>query len=101
MRPAISFCNFAESILRSFSNGCEKATWSPDWIVGSNALSGLLLADRDASQETLHVPEPHRSRWLTPVDENQSVVLMLVEPGSRLMGAAALLDRPNSVENVG
>src|SRR5262252_6978557 len=94
-------CWRAESMVRSFSSGCEKATWNPDCTAGSKLFSRLLLVVRAASHDALHVPFPHGTRWRTPVDENQSRVLTLLLPSKKLLGAASTLDRPNSVENVG
>ncbi len=62
----------AASIRRSFSSGCEKATWMPDCTLGSKLLMGLFVEVRAASHDTLHVPPPNGSRWRTPVDEKRS-----------------------------
>src|SRR5262249_6145704 len=94
-------CWLAESIVRSFSSGCENATRNPDCTVGSKLFRKLLLVVRDASHDTLHVPFPHGTRWRTPVDENQSRLSTLLVPSRKLVGAASTLDRPNSVEKVG
>src|SRR5687768_4490928 len=91
----------AASIRRSFNNGCENANWMPDCRLGSKLLIGLLLAVREVSHETLQVPAPHRSRWRTPVDENQSLTSMPRSPRREFDGGVTLLERPRTVENTG
>jgi hypothetical protein len=44
------------------SSGCENASCTPDWTIGSKLLIGLLLVVLAASHEMLHVPDPHGSR---------------------------------------
>src|SRR2546427_4174015 len=95
------YCCRAASILRSLSNGCEKATWMPDCRLGSKLLIGLLVVVRDVSHETLHVPEPHGRRCRTPVDENQSLTSTPRSPRRKFDGGVTLLERPMVVENTG
>ncbi len=85
-RFAIRYCCRATSIFRSRISGCENATSSPDWRLGSKLFSGLLLVVRAASHETLHVPLPHGTCWRTPVVENQSRVSTPLLPSSELIG---------------
>src|SRR5262249_58945583 len=100
-RLAMRNCWRAESMVRSFSSGCEKATWKPDCTLGSKLLSRLLLVVLDASHDTLQVPFPHGMRWRTPVDWNQSRVSTPESPTRKLVGAATALDRPKRDENCG
>src|SRR2546428_9970916 len=95
------YCCRAASILRSFSSGCENATWTPDCRLGSKLLIGLLVVVRDVSHETLQVPAPQGSRCLTPVYENQSLTSTPRSPSRKLEGGVTLLDRPRVVENTG
>src|SRR5688500_11603674 len=88
---------------RSFSSGCENATWNPDCRLGAKLLIGLFVVERAASQERLHVPVPHgsRSRWRTPVDVNQSSTSRLLSPDSTFEAGVEMLERPSVVENCG
>src|SRR5688572_24676926 len=95
------YCCRAASIFRSFRRGCENASCTPDWRLGSNVLSGLVVVVLEVSQEALHVPEPHRSRCRTPVDENQSLTSTPRSPNRELDGGVTLLERPSTVENTG
>src|SRR5689334_17269884 len=95
------YCWRAASILRSFSKGCENASWMPDCRLGSKLLIGLLLVVRDVSHDALQVPEPHRRRCRTPVDENKSLTSTPLSPRSRFDGGVVLVDRPTVEENTG
>src|SRR5438034_10458311 len=95
------YCCRAASILRSFSSGCENATWTPDCRLGSKLLIGLLVVVRDVSHETLQVPAPHGSRCRTPVDENQSFVSIRRSPSRKFDGSVAVLERPTIVDSTG
>src|SRR5437867_289218 len=86
---------------RSFSSGCENASWTPACRLGSKLLIGLFVAVRDVSHETLQVPELQGRRWRTPVDENQSSTSTPRSPRSRFDGGVTVLDRPSVVENTG
>src|SRR5262245_40528096 len=91
----------AGSMRRSLSSGCENATWTPDCSEGSKLLIGLFVVVRDVSHETLQVPEPHGSRCLTPVDENQSLTSTPRSPSRKFEGGVTLLERPRTVESTG
>src|SRR5262245_2784709 len=95
------YCSRAASILRSLNSGCENASWKPDCRLGSKLVIGLLVAVRALSQDTLHVPEPHGRRCLTPVDENQSSTFTPRLPSKRFEGGVTVLERPSVVENTG
>src|ERR1700741_1786629 len=91
-RLAIVYWYRAESILRSFSSGCENATWNPDSSAGSKLVRGLVGGVRAVSHDRLHVPEPHGSRWRTPVDENKSSSSPPRSPSSELYGGVTVLE---------
>src|SRR5437867_1966030 len=91
----------AASILRSLSSGCENAIWTPDCSAGSKLVIGLFVVVREVSHHTLHVPAPHGSRCLTPVEENQSLTSTPLSPSRKFEGGVTLLDRPSVVENIG
>src|SRR5215216_3538715 len=97
----MTYCCRAASIVRSLSSGCEKAICNPDCSVGSKLLIGLLVAVRDVSHETLHVPAPHGRRCRTPVDENRSLTSTPRSPSRKFVGGVTLLERPSIVENTG
>ena len=70
-------------------------------MLGSKLKSGLLLVVRAASHDTLQVPDPHGTRWRTPVDENQSRVITPPLPRSKFDAGVLTLDRPSVDENTG
>src|SRR5712671_7727066 len=73
----------------------------PDCRFGSKLLNGLFVVVLAVSQEALHVPPPHGTRCLTPVDENQSFTSTAESPTREFVGGVTLRDRPSVVEKTG
>ena len=62
---------------------------------------GLFVVVREVSHDTLHVPAPHGSRWVTPVDEKRSLTSTPRSPSRKFDGGVAFFDPPSVVENTG
>src|SRR4026207_1803974 len=88
-------------MLRSFSSGCDTATWKPACRVGSKLLIGLLVVVRALSHEALQVPPPKGRRCRTPVDQNESLTSAPLSPRKRFVEGVALLEWPKVVESTG
>src|SRR5215510_13554467 len=88
-------------MLRSFSSGCETATWKPACRLGSKLLIGLFVVVRALSHDALQVPPPKGRRWRTPVDQNESSTCTPRSPRRKFDGGVTLVDRPRVVEKTG
>ena len=70
-------------------------------MLGSKLEMGLFVLLRAKSHDALQTPDPHGSRWRTPVDPNQSSTSTPWFPSSDVDGGVTTLDRPKTVENIG